>query len=199
MLVPICVHFICIILPLQHKYSASLQHRRNWCQTSLPIARRLSRANGGAPVPAPMVALRFRRVLTSVRPTPIPPTPHPVHPSHPASNQLAHKSQCFLIQPIRYGPIQPILYDSADNTIRSSRQYDTIQLMILYDTVSPLTIKTHSRPIISCLTVSASRFDTTFPTDAPLYTFSPSPATSAARHLLSSSDAASCTAYFSSG
>ena len=42
------------------------------------------------------------------------------HPSHPASNQPAHKSQCFLIQPIRYNPIAPIRYDPAGDTIRSS-------------------------------------------------------------------------------
>ena len=72
-------------------------------QPPLPIARRPSRTNGDTPVPAPMVALLFQRVLTSVRPTPVPPMPHPVHPSHPshpASNQTAHKSQCFLIQTI---------------------------------------------------------------------------------------------------
>ena len=54
-----------------------------------------SRDNGGAPVPAPMVALLFRRVLTFVCPTPVPPTPHPVHPSHPSqigSNQPAHRN-----------------------------------------------------------------------------------------------------------
>ena len=72
MLVPIRVHSICIILLLGHKYSVSLQHRRNWCQPPLPIARRPSRANGSAPIPVPMVALLFRQVLTSVRPTTVP-------------------------------------------------------------------------------------------------------------------------------
>ena len=71
-LVPICAHSICIILPHRHKYSASLQPRRNLCQPPLRIARRPSRANGGAPFPAPMVALPLRRLLTSVRPTPVP-------------------------------------------------------------------------------------------------------------------------------
>ena len=56
-----------------------------------PAHRHPSRANGGAPVPAPMVALLFRQVLTSVRPTPVPLTPHPVHPSHVGSNQPAHR------------------------------------------------------------------------------------------------------------
>ena len=72
MLVLIRVHSICIILLLWHKYSASLQPRHNWCQPPLPIARRPSRANDCAPVPAPSVALLFRRVLTSVCPTPMP-------------------------------------------------------------------------------------------------------------------------------
>ena len=105
--VRICVHSICIILLLRHKYSASLHHRRNWCQLPLTISRRPSRANGGSPVPSPMVALPFWRVLTSVRPNPVLPTPHPVHPAHPAypgSNQPAHKIQCS-------DPANTILYD----------------------------------------------------------------------------------------
>ena len=53
----ICVHSICIILLLRHKYSNSLQHWRNWFQTPIPIDCLPSIANGGAPVPAPMVAL----------------------------------------------------------------------------------------------------------------------------------------------
>ena len=80
----IFVQSICIILLLRHKYSASFQHRRNRCQPALPTARCPPRANGGTPVPAPMVALPFPQVLTSVRPTPVPPTPHQVHPSHPS-------------------------------------------------------------------------------------------------------------------
>ena len=100
-LVLICLHPICIILLLRHKYSAPLQHRRNWCQPPLPTACRPSRANGGDPVPAPMVDLPFQRLLTLVHPTHVPPTSHPIHPSHPShssSNQPAHKSQCFLIR-----------------------------------------------------------------------------------------------------
>ena len=92
--VRICVHSICIILLLGQKYSASLQHQHNWCQLPLCIARRSSISKGGAPVPAPMVELLFRRVLTFVRPTPVPPTPHPVHPPHPShfgSNHPAHR------------------------------------------------------------------------------------------------------------
>ena len=135
MLVLIHVHSICIIFLFRYKYSASLQHQRNWRQPPLPIARRIPRSNGGSPVLAPMVALLFWRVLMSVRPTPIPPTSHPVHPphpSHPASNHPAHKRQCLLIQPIRYDPIQTIQYDPAANTIQSS-QYDTIKPTIRYN------------------------------------------------------------------
>ena len=85
------MHSICIILLLQQKYSASLQHRHNWCQLPLHIARSPSRANCGALVPTPMVALPFRQVLTSVYLTPAPPTPHPVHLSHVGSNQPVHR------------------------------------------------------------------------------------------------------------
>ena len=128
MLVPICVHYICIILPLRHKYSESLQHQQNWCQIPLLIACHPSRANGGAPVLAPTVALLLQRVLTSVGPTPLPPMPHPVHPSHPShpgSNQTIHKSQYFLVQLIRYDTI----WSNPVDKIRSS---DTIQ-PIQYD------------------------------------------------------------------
>ena len=91
--VRICVHSICIALLLRHKYSASLQHRQNWCHLLLRIVRRPSRANGGAPVTAPMVALPFRRVLTFVRPNPVPTTLHQFHPYYSFlifSNQPAH-------------------------------------------------------------------------------------------------------------
>ena len=79
---------------LRHKYSASLQHRGNWCQLPLRIARCPSRANGGAPVPVPMVALPFRRLIMFVRPTPVPLTPHQFHPFHLSlvcSNQPVHR------------------------------------------------------------------------------------------------------------
>ena len=143
MSVLICVHSICIILLLQQKYVAPLQHRHNWCQPPLPTARRPSRANGGARVPAPMATLLFRRLLTSVLTTPVQPTPHPVHPSHLShiySNHLDHKSQCFLIrssrydtiQSSRYDMIQPMIrYDPADDTIRFGRWYDMIQRLLL--------------------------------------------------------------------
>ena len=115
--------FVCTIFVLfcfsDKKYSASLQHRRNWCQPLLPIARRPSRANGGAIVWAPMVELLFRWVITSVSTTPVPPTPHPSHPSHPSSNQTAHKSQFFLIQSSsQYDPIHPkIQYNPSNDKI----------------------------------------------------------------------------------
>ena len=86
-LVPICVQYIFIILLLRHKYSAPLQHRSNWCQPPLPTARRPSRANGGAPIPAP----------ANAGPS-IPPTSHQrliqsICPIQPVANQPAHKSQ----------------------------------------------------------------------------------------------------------
>ena len=92
--VRIFMNSFCIILLLQHKYSAPLHHRHNWCQLPLLISRRPSISNGGAPVLDPIVAFPFLRVLPSVHPTPVPPTPHPVHPSHPyypGSNQPAHR------------------------------------------------------------------------------------------------------------
>ena len=65
-LVPICVHSICIILLLWQKYSASLQHRHNWFQTPLHISRCPSRANIGAPVTETMVGLQ--RGTIKIRP-----------------------------------------------------------------------------------------------------------------------------------
>ena len=144
----------CIILLLQKKYSASLQHRHNWCQISPRIARCPSRANGGAPVPAPMVALPFQQELTFVRPTSVPPTPHPVHPSHPShvgSKQPAHRepSRANGGAPVPAGtnnhpshpsptnapsspspPFRPILALTSQCIkvdMSSSSQYDTIQ------------------------------------------------------------------------
>ena len=108
------------------------------------------------------MALPLRRVLTSVRPTPIPPMPHPVHPyhlshlSHPDINQPAHKSQCFLIQTIRYDLIQPIRYDPANNTIGSIRRLrynpadDTIWSSVSSDQKDPS--KTHPQ-LPHCLSI----------------------------------------------
>ena len=205
------MHSICIILLIQHKYPASLQHRHNWCQLPLRISCRPSRskgcapvlepmvalpfwrlltsiyptsvpptphpvhpyhpgskqpvhhhpprANGGAPVPAPMVALLFWRLLTSVCPTPIPPTPHPVHlsnpfhPSHPGSNQPMRKIQYLLIQTVQYDTIHSIRYDTIHqynpaDTIRSSQQSQ-------YDPAKK-SDKSHnnSGTILSCLNAS---------------------------------------------
>ena len=189
MLVSICVHSICIILLLQHKYSAPLQHQHNWWHLPLPTSRRPSRANYGDPVLVPMVVLMFQRLLTSVRTTSVSPTPHPVHPSHPshpASNQPAHKSQCFLIRSRRY------------DMIRSSQWYNMIQSTIWYDPASPLIRKTHPRPVLICLIASASLLYTTFSADVPSYDFSPSPAASASRHLLYSSTAEYSAVFFAS-
>ena len=82
-----------------------MQRGRNWQQPPLPTARRPSRANDGAPVPASMVALPFLCLITSVRPTPVPRMSHPVHLYHPVHpyvpySQLpasvpVHKSQFF--------------------------------------------------------------------------------------------------------
>ena len=72
MLVLICVHSICIILLFRHKYSALFHPRRNWCQPPLPTSLFPSGSNDGAPVPTPMVALPFRRLLVLVHPTPVP-------------------------------------------------------------------------------------------------------------------------------
>ena len=170
MLVLICVQSICIIFLIWHKYSASLQHQCNWCQPPLPTTRRPSRANGVTPVPAPMAALPFRCLLTSVCPTPVPPTPHPVHPYHPDSNQPAHKIQCFLIQSSRYDTIKSRRSDTIQPTIWYDPADDTIWSCLSSDQ------KTHPRPILSCLTASTSIFYTTFPADAPSSDFSPSPA-----------------------
>ena len=42
---------IYFIFLLWHKYSAPLQHRRNWFQSKITASCRPSRANGGAPIP----------------------------------------------------------------------------------------------------------------------------------------------------
>ena len=63
---------MCTLYVLFYLSDTNTPHRQYWLQLPLRIARRPSRANGGAPVPAPMVALLFQWVLTSVRPTPVP-------------------------------------------------------------------------------------------------------------------------------
>ena len=86
-------------------------HRRNWFQLPLCIARCPSRANGGAPVPAPMVALLFRSLLTFISPTPVPLTPHQVH--------LSHSSLVCSNQPANGGaPVMSILFRRALTTVR---------------------------------------------------------------------------------
>ena len=120
MLVTICVQSICIILLLQHKYSAPLQHWRNWCQPPLTTARRLSIANGDAPVLTPMVALLLRRLLTSFPPSHPCPTNVPSSPSIPSSQYQSSqgiKSSFSYLTQYRYQ------YDLSDTTksIRFSR------------------------------------------------------------------------------
>ena len=95
------LYFYYIAVPteiLRSLDSAPLQLQRNWCQPPLPTACRSSRANGGAPVPAPMVALPFRRLLSSVRRTPVLPMPHSFHLSYPAFpgswSTPTHRSLC---------------------------------------------------------------------------------------------------------
>ena len=123
MLVQICVHSICIILLIRHKYSVPLQHRRNCCQPTLPTPRRPSRANDGAPSPAPTVSLLFQCLLTSVHPTPPHQIPiqsiHPIRPIQSVTSQRIKASVSW--------------YDPAD-TIRSSR-FCVIQPIIQYDPV----------------------------------------------------------------
>ena len=86
-------------------------HRRNWCQLPLHIARCPSRANGSAPVPAPMVAIPFRRLLTFVRPTPVPPTLHQVH--------MPHLSLVFSNQPDNGGaPVMSLPFRRSLTSVR---------------------------------------------------------------------------------
>ena len=99
---------------------------------------------------------------------------------HPANTIRSNAIQP--IQSSRYDTIQR--YDPA-NTIQSSRQSNKADNTIQ-----------KPRPILSCLTASASRFYTTYPADAPSSDFPPSPAASTARYFLSSSAAASSSAFF---
>ena len=80
MLVMICVQPICIFLLLWKKYSVPLQHRRNWCQTLHPTARRPSRVNGGTPI----LAARPQPTIRTQWPVPIWSTLH-IKPAKPAS------------------------------------------------------------------------------------------------------------------
>ena len=73
---------MCTLYVLFYLSGTNTPHRQYWLQLPLPIVRNPSRANGGAPVPAPMVALPFRHLLTFVRPTPVPLSPHQVYLSH---------------------------------------------------------------------------------------------------------------------
>ena len=95
---------MCTLYVLFYLSDTNTPHRQYWLQLPLRIARCPSRANGGAPVPAPMVALPFRRLLTFARPTPVPPSPHQVHLSHLSlvcSNQPANGGAPVLSLPFR--------------------------------------------------------------------------------------------------
>ena len=101
------VRYICIILLLRHKYSAPLQHQRNWCQPPLPTTCHPSRANGGTAVLVP----------DYVGPS-IPPPSHQrplqsIHITQPVAHQPAHKSQ-FLLADLRPIPIRSSRYDLSD-------------------------------------------------------------------------------------
>ena len=187
MLVQICVHSICIILLIRHKYSVPLQHRRNCCQPTLPTPRRPSRANDGAPSPAPTVSLLFQCLLTSVHPTPPHQIPiqsiHPIRPIQSVTSQRIKASVSW--------------YDPAD-TIRSSR-FCVIQPIIQYDPVIVSSYqkdssKTHPH-LPHCLSIHILYHISCW---WPLIWFSPSQAASSARHLLSSSSVASYADFFAS-
>ena len=118
-----------------------------------------------------MVALPFRRVLTTVRTTPVLPTPHPVHPSRPCSNQQMHKTMCpnpaIMIQSNPADPIQPIQrYDPDPIQTHQYNPADTIQPANTIRSEFSTKQKIQPRPIISCLTASASSY-TTYPADPP--------------------------------
>ena len=73
-------------------------------QLPLRIVHYPSIANGGATVPAPMMALPFRHPLTFVHPTPVPTSPHQVHLSHLSlvrSNQPANGGAPVMSLPLR--------------------------------------------------------------------------------------------------
>ena len=95
---------MCTLYVLFYFSNTNTPHQRNWFQIPLRIARCPSRANSGAPVPSPIEALLFRRLLMFVRPTPVPPTPHQVHLSHSsliASNQPDNGGAPVLSLPFR--------------------------------------------------------------------------------------------------
>ena len=202
MLALICVQSICIILMLWHKYSAPLQHRRNWCQPPLPTARRPSRSNSGSPVLTP----------ANVGPSrPPPPHQRPIQSIctiRPVAKQPAHKIHFLLAKKTQYqynpaNTIQPI-------QSRLSSQYDQA------DTIQPIRSRQSTRyyPDNPCNTTQPilpshillwrappnntkpNQKDTSSVTLAA--DFSPSPAASAARHLLSFSDVVSYAAFFAS-
>ena len=104
---------MCTLCVLFYLSDTNTPHRQYYLQLPLCIAPRPSRANGGAPVPAPMVALPFRRLLTFVRPTPVPPSPHQFH--------LSHSSLVFSNQPANGGaPVLSLLFRRLPTSVHPS-------------------------------------------------------------------------------
>ena len=95
---------MCTLFVLFYFSDTNTPHRQNWCQLTLCIARCPSRANGGAPVLVPTVALPFRRLLTLFRPNPVPPTTNQVNLSHSplvCSNHPANGGAPVMFLPFR--------------------------------------------------------------------------------------------------
>ena len=95
---------MCTVYVLFYLSETNTPHRKYWLQLPLHIACCPSRANGGAPVPELMVALPFWRVLTFVRSTPVPPTPHQFHLSYSSvvsSNQPSNGGAPVMLLPFR--------------------------------------------------------------------------------------------------
>ena len=114
--------------------------------TPRPCSTNAIGASHRLPLPAtpqePMVALPFRRLLTSVppshsRPTPVPPPSHPrpiqsIRPIQPVSNHTAHKSQFLLANPIPI-PIQSSRYNPV-NTIQTIQPILSSQRLLWRET-----------------------------------------------------------------
>ena len=108
---------MCTLYALFYLSDTNTLHRRYWLQLTLCIARCPSRANGGTPVPAPMVAFTFRRLLTFARFTPVPPSPHQAHLSHSSlvcGNQPANGGAPVL--PLPFWRVLTTIHPSPTNT-----------------------------------------------------------------------------------
>ena len=96
---------MCTLYVFFYLSDTNTPHQKYWLQLPLLIARCLSKANGGAPVSSPMVALPFRGLLMFACRTPVPPSPHQLHLSHSplvCSNQLANVGAPVLLLPFRW-------------------------------------------------------------------------------------------------